>query len=718
MPARLLLAVLSLVALAFAQKKPLTLDAVTGAGHRHDSGGEPVWRPDGKAFVHEKDSSVFLYDLATKSDKELLSLSPLEQAARHGAPPRQFQWENRNVHEQPLQWSPPGDALLILAGGDLFYWHVSSGKWDQLTETPEPEQDPKLAPDGKTVAFRRSHDLYTLDLASHRETRLTSNGSSTLRNGELDWVYPEELELPTAYWWAPDSQSLAYLQFDVSREPLYPHEDLLGASPIYEPQRYPRAGDPNADVRLGVVQASGGATRWFDLGDTRDANLLARVQWMPGSHSLAVERLNRVQNHLELLSVDVYTGEIRRILEERDPYWINVTDDFRFLKKGNEFLWSSERDGFRHLYLYEIGGKESRRLTRGDWEVTEVAGVDETQGIVYYVSSESSPLERQLYSVRLNGKGQKRLSVEPGTHSISMNPNCDYYLDTFSSLDQPPRRTLYTRDGAEWAVYRAPDRHLLDEYEVPRSELLAFRASDGVTLDARIIKPPGFRADRKYPAIVLVYGGPGAQAVRDAWQGVGQEQYWASRGFVVWEVDNRGSSGRGHAFESAVFRKLGPRELEDQKQGVEYLISLGFVDPARIGIHGWSYGGFMTLNCVLNAPSLFRAAIAGAPVTDWHNYDTIYTERYMGLPSQNVDGYRETALAPHAGELNAKLLLVLNLEDDNVLFQNTMQMANALEKAGKEFEMVLYPQKSHGVGGPLRRQLLETMTDFFERTLK
>ncbi|MGH7249220.1 MAG: DPP IV N-terminal domain-containing protein, partial [Pseudomonadota bacterium] len=341
-----------------------------------------------------------------------------------------------------------------LAHGDLFLWRANSSKWEQLTATPVPERDPKLSPDGRRVAFRRDHDLYTLDVASHRETRLTSGGSATLRNGELDWVYPEELDLATAYWWSPDSNSIAYLQFDTSREPLFPHADLLGPRPVYEPQRYPRAGDPNPGVRLGVVPASGGATRWFDLGETQETNLIARVEWMPDGRHLAAERLNRVQNHLELLSVDPSSGAVGRVLEETDPYWINVHDDLRFLENGKQFLWSSERDGFRHLYLYSIAGKELKRLTKGDWEVTGVTGVDEERGLVYYVSSEPSPLERQLYSVKLNGKGKQRLSQETGTHEISMSPACNFYLDTFSSLEQPPRRTLHAIDGAAWAVYR------------------------------------------------------------------------------------------------------------------------------------------------------------------------------------------------------------------------------------------------------------------------
>lgn len=718
MTLRVLLVLLLLAPLLPAQKRAIALDDVISIGRGRESGGPPVWRPDGKAFAYQRQGSVWLYDIAGKRDTELFSLAPMEDAAKSGAVPEPFSWENRRVHERELQWSGSGGELLILARGDLFLWHVGSGKWDQLTATPQPERDPKLSPDGRRVAFRRDHDLYTLDIASRKETRLTSNGSSTLLNGETDWVYPEELELGTAFWWSPDSQSIAYLQFDTSREPLYPHSDLLGRRAIYEPQRYPRAGDPNPDVRAGVVAAAGGPTRWLNLGETRETNLIARVHWMPDSRRLAVERLNRIQNRLELLSADTATSAVQTILSESDPYWINLQDDLHFLKNGEEFLWSSERDGFRHLYLYTLDGKESRRLTKGDWEVTEIGGVDESQGLVYYVSTESSPLERQFYSVKLNGKEKRRISTEPGTHEISMGPGCRYYLDTFSSAREPVRSTVYSSDGTLAAAYRTANRHLFEEYDLPVSEFVTVKASDGTPLYARLIRPTGFQPGRKYPAIVSVYGGPQAQLVRDEWDGIGEEEYWASRGFVVWELDNRGSSGRGHAFESVVFHNLGPHELADQEDGLKYLISLGFVDPSRIGVSGWSYGGFMTLNCLLNAPDLFRAGIAGAPVTDWRNYDTIYTERYMGLPQVNRAAYDETALPPKAANLKAKLLILQNIEDDNVLFQNTMQMVNALEHAGKSFKMVLYPQKSHGVSGNLRRHLLETMTAFFESSLK
>jgi dipeptidyl-peptidase-4 len=707
-----------------AQKKPVTLETMEEAARLTPQGpGNPVaWAPDGKRFLYRQGRRLVIYDPASGSSKDVIDTSAMDSAA---VPPARtssqpFEWENRRVRETPVQWA--GNQVLYSSGGDVFVIQIASGKWTQLTKTPVAEHDPKLSPDGKSVAFRRAWDLYALDIASKRETRLTNGGSDTLRgtlrNGGLDWVYPEELDLGTAYWWSPDSKSIVYLQFDISHEPFYPHEDLRGPRPLYEPQRYPQAGENNPDVRVGVVSARGGNTRWMDVGDTRDKFLIARVGWTPDSRNVYVVRTNRVQNRLDLLLAAAGSGKASRILEETDKYWVNVPEDPVFVNGGQQFLWPSERDGFRHLYLYSVDGKSVRQLTKGSWEVTGIAGVDEAAGRVYYTSSETSPLERQFYSVAMTGEGKRQLSSGAGTHSIVMGPGGYFYLDTFSNVSSPPRTTMHAGDGRELGVYREQNSRITGEYEILPTELVNFQTSDGTLLYARLIRPAGFETGRKYPAVVLVYGGPDSQGVRNAWLGPDLDQVLANQGFVVWQVDNRGSSGRGHAFETPVYHKLGSVELADQVAGVEYLISLGFVDKTRVGVRGWSYGGFMTLNAMLNAPDVFRAGIAGAPVTDWHNYDSIYTERYMGLPKDNPDGYKNTALPAQAKSLKGKLLIAHNVEDDNVLFQNTVQMVDALERAGKTFEMQVYTQKTHAVTGAEARQLNAAMVDFFERNLK
>jgi dipeptidyl-peptidase 4 len=706
------------VGAAFGQKKPVTLEALQDfrSTVARDVPGEPVWAPDGKSFVYRQGRRLRVFDVAAKRSREVADLSEMDAAAVTPAAAEQYGWENRRVDEATLQWGPRGGEVLYASGGDLFLIGLD-GTWRQLVKTPVAERDPKFSPDGKRVAFRRGWDLYVLDVASGQETRLTANGSDAVRNGDLDWVYPEELDLGTAYWWAPDSGAIAYLQFNVSGEPLYPHVDLQGVRAVLEQQRYPQAGENNPAVRLGVVSAGGGATKWLDVGDTVNSFLIARAGWAADSKNVYVVRTNRIQNQLDFLLYDVVSGKARTAYRESDNYWVNVEGDPVFLKDGKHFLWTSERDGFRHLYLYSMDGVAPRQLTRGDWEVSDLLAVDETAGRIWYRSTEASPLERQLYSVQLDGGGKRRVTMGEGNHRVWMAPLGGAFLDAYSNLSSPPEWTLRGASGEAVAVYRAADRRAMDEFDLRPTEMVKFSGKDGTTFYARLIKPAGFDASKKYPVVVDVYGGPHVQSVRNTWPGVGMDQVFAHDGYVVWEMDNRGSSGRGHAFESVVFRNLGVQELADQREGIQYLLSLGFVDARRIGVTGWSYGGFMTLNLMLNAADLFRAGFAGAPVTNWLNYDTIYTERYMGVPKDNGEAYARTAMPSKAGNLAGKLMIAHNFEDDNVLFQNTAQMISALEAAGKHFELALYPQKTHGVSGASARQMESTMLDFFERSL-
>ncbi len=705
---RHLLPLLALAAFA-AEKKPVTIQNMPAPARVPSI----TWAPDGKRFAWMDDKAIYQYDVAIKRRKQPLALGPLEERAVK--PPKQegVDWQNRRVSEQGFQWSATGQEMLISLGGDLFLLHTETGKWEQLTATAEVEHDPKLSPDGRFVSFRREHDLYSLEVANKKVTRLTSDGSATLWNGELDWVYPEELYLSTAHWWAPDSRQIAYLQFDVGRESIFPQLDLLSWRAFLEPERFPQPGTPNADVRLGVVGVEGGPTRWMDIGETRD-HLLARVYWAPDSHAVAYERLNRIQNRLDLGLADVRTGASKVLLTDDDSYWVNVNDDFRFLNKGKQFLWGSERDGYLHLYLYSTDDKRVWQITKGEWEVTQVAGVNEETREVFFVSTEQSPLERQLYRIRLDGKQKLRLSGGTGTHNISMSPTTQFYMDTASSLATPPRRTLHEADGSQIAVYGEavpPDAEILP------AEIVRIKATDGVELYARMIKPAGFSPDKKYPVIVTVYGGPGVQAVRDIWSGANFDQVLAQKGYLIWQLDNRGSTGRGHLWEAQIYHETGAHELNDQLDGIRYLATLGFADMTRVGIYGWSYGGYMTLYALANAPATFKAGVAGAPVTDWRNYDSIYTERYMGLPEDNPEGYKRSSPQTNAGEIKARLLLLHNIEDDNVHFQNSVQMANILEREGKQFQMIVYPQKSHGVGGPAQKQMQQAILDFFDRAL-
>lgn len=695
-------------------KKPVTIDALLA--HHYFQPVSPIWRPDGLAFAYVQHGAVHLYDVQSKQSRAWFEIAKLENAAPKQAIAKPYAWEDRNVAHRDYQWFPNGKDLLALANGALFIVHPN-GKFNRLTKAGSNIEEAKLSPDGKKVLYRIQSDLYIFDIGTKTKHRLTNDGSATLLNGKLDWVYPEELEIASAMWWSPDSKKIAYLQFNVSDEPLYPHADLLGRRAVSEPERYPQAGTPNALVKLGVVSASGGATTWMKAGDSPDV-LLARVAWLPDSSAIALETMNRVQNRLDLLFCNPSTGGVRTIIREKSKTWINIADNLYLLKSRPEFLWTSERSGFRHIYRYDDDGKLLAQLTSGDWEVKTIAAVDEAHREIYYTSSEQNPLETQLYRVGFDGGARTRLTAAGYTHTIHTNKNGSFYLDTYSSLKHPPETVLRSAAGAEAAVVQPANTKDMETYDILPSEIVHVQAPDGTLLYARLIKPAGFRPGVKYPAVVEVYGGPQAQMVRNQWYGMSLEQVLAHRGYVIWQLDNRGSFGRGHAFEAVLYRNLGSQEVADQRLGVEHLIQMGFVDPKRIGITGWSYGGYMTIRCMLLAPDLFKAGVAGAPVTDWHNYDTIYTERYMGLPDSNVKGYNQSSDVKQAGKLEGKLLILHNFEDDNVLFQNTMQMVDALEKADKQYCLQLYPQKTHGVFGPLRKPLYQAMVAFFDANLK
>lgn len=695
-----------------AAKKPITLADISAGGFT-----PPVrvqWSPDGRGYLTQTGGRLVFQRNEPKSTVELVRVADLEEKAIKDESPKLFDWENRRVTEDRFQWSADSQKVLAYLGRDLFLIDVTARTWAQLTNTKDAERDPKLSPDGRKVSFRRNSDLYLLDIASKKETRLTRDGSATLLNGQLDWVYPEELDLGTAHWWSPDSSTIAYLQFDISGVGVYPHADLLKLDTPAEPERYPKAGSANSVVRLGVVAAAGGKTRW--LMETDKQTLIARVYWTPDARTVIAHRTNRVQNELALLGHDIRTGKARTILEEKDPHWLNVHNLFRPLPGGKSFLWASERTGYRHLYVAPFEGGEPRAITSGDWEVSDVACVNTTH--VYYVSTEASPLERQLYSVPLTGGERTRLTKLPGTHTISMAPGCGLYLDSHSSLERPTRRTLH-KANAELIEELSPmNTSVLDTYDVLKTEIHRFKGADGAEFYGRLIKPAGFEPGKRYPAVVMIYGGPHAQTVRDAWAGLGWDQVLAHKGFVIWQMDGRGSAGCGHAWEAKVFRNFGHQELADQLVGLDYLTGLGFVDPKRVGMQGGSFGGYMTLFSLLNAPDRFAAGISVAPVTDWRLYDTIYTERYMGLPADNEVAYKKSSPVHAAANLKGKLLLVHNYGDDNVVFQNMFMMTNALQQAGRPFEMMVYPQKSHSVTGRARQHELEMMTAFFERHLK
>jgi len=686
-----------------------------------------AWRPDGKqlSFFETKGSGkeakteLWVMDASTGERRLLVAADKLETILP-AEPGRETQATGlgRRAPSQ-YQWAPDGAAILFQAAKVLVWFDLKSQTARTLISGKATLADPKISPDGRTVSFVREHDVWLVNVADGKERALTHGGTEELREGELDWVYPEELDIKTAYWWAPDASAIAYLEMDERKVTKYPLVDFSSPSGEAENEQYPVAGGANPIVHLFVADVNSGEAHAMDTGAETDI-YIPRVNWLTDSKHVAVQRLNRAQTTLDLLFADATTGKARTVLSETDPNWVNVSDDLHFLADGKRFLWSSERSGYRHLYFYNLEGKQLAQLTKGDWEVTGVNGIDEAKGLVYFTSTAKSPLERQVYAVYLDGTGFRQITVADGNHVADMPSGANAIVDTYSNTMTPPRQVLLGTDGKTIATINENKVPELAEYHLSTPEVLTVTAHDGVQLNAAMIKPPDFTPQKKYPVLVYTYGGPHAQVVRNMWGGANflWHQLMAQKGFIIFLLDNRGSAGRGHVFETPLHLRLGQLELSDQRDGVKYLRSLPYVDGNRIGIWGWSYGGYMTLQAMFEAGDDFKAGFAGGPVTDWRYYDSIYTERYLGLPQQNEKGYRDSSPVKYAAQLKGKLLIAHGTGDDNVHYANTLSVINDLIDAGKYVEVLAFPGRGHGVSDPAaRRVLMERVTQFFLRNL-
>jgi dipeptidyl-peptidase-4 len=714
---------------AAAPARALTVERIYGAPSLSGqvlSGTQ--WSPDGKWLSYLAGDEIWVIDASNGQRRVLVDADHLRNVLLPPASRGQQTGLGRITPPRYL-WAPDGKAILLISAEQLFWYDL--GNQSAKTLLPKPAasgedstiDDAKISPDGRWVSFVRAHDVWAVPVSGGAAVALTHGGTEERRNGELDWVYPEELDLHTAYWWSPDASQVAFLELDESHVEKYPLADLESPQGGLTEERYPRAGSPNPVARVGVVPlGSGGApssVTWMDTG-TSDAALLARVDWLPDSRRLAIERLDRTQKQLDLLIADAANGKSHVAFAEKDPYWINLSDDLYFFADGKRFLWSSERSGFRHLYLYDVEGQQRAQLTRGDWEVESVEGVDERAGQIYFMSSEKSAIEQHLYRVALSGGEPVALTHDHGTHEVSVAPDFAHFFDTYSNATTPPRQDLAKTDGTLVATITANKVAELDGYHLQPGEMFTVPGADGTPLDAELIKPADFDPSRKYPVIVHLYGGPGSHEVADQWQGTMYlwHELMAQKGFVIFVLDNRGTSGRGHKFETAIYHHFGEAELADQLAGVAWLKKQAYVDPARIGIWGWSYGGYMTCMAMLRAGDVFKAGFAGAPVTDWLQYDTIYTERYMGTPQENPDGYRDSSPVTYAAGLKGKLLIIHATGDDNVHFSNTVELAEKFVDAQKYAEYQIYAGRGHGISdAPARIHIFNRVTQFFIENL-
>jgi dipeptidyl-peptidase-4 len=607
--------------------------------------------------------------------------------------------------------------------GNYFVYNLQTKKLTRLSAGGK-QSYPTFSPDGRQVAFARDNNLFLVDLAGGTEKALTTTGKANeLIHGSADWVYEEEFSFAQAFAWSPDGKKIAYWSFDEKRVPEY---NLQIWGPLYPKDhrfKYPKAGEANSVVGISVYHLNGDKTVKVDLGRETDM-YVPRINWTANPDVLSVRRMNRLQNRLDILHADAATGKTTAVLTEQSDKYVDLelTDDLTYLADGKGFIHSSERSGYKHLYLFDMAGKLVRQLTTGNWEVETFLGLDEKRGLLYFTSTEVSPLERHLYSVSITGKNKKKLTAEKGTHRLDMSPDFSFYLDYHSSAAAPTVVSLWQApEGKQVKVLEdnAALKAKLTNYQISPKEFFQFNTTDNVALNGWIIRPTNFVQGQKYPVLMFVYGGPGSQQVLDSWDN--SNFYWfqmlAQKGYVVACVDNRGTGGRGTAFRQSTYGALGKYEVQDQIEAARYLGKLPYVDAARIGMHGWSYGGYMTALCATLGADVFKATIAGAPVTSWRFYDTIYTERYLKTPKLNPEGYDDYSPLNHATKLKGKFLLIHGTGDDNVHFQNSVALAQALINAGKPFESFYYPNQAHGVRGLSRVHLYKLMTDFITRNL-
>ncbi len=676
---------------------------------------------DGKHYTRLEENTIKKYDLTTgKFVTDILDGSTLKDKAGFNG-----KIDSYTFNDDESLIIIESDKESIYRRSSKAYFHLYNIKEGSLTPIYEEEKImyATLSPDGKKVAYVWKNNLYYLNLSDGVTNPITMDGEyNKIINGGADWVYEEEFSFAKAFFWSSDSQKIAYQRFDETEVPEFVitnHNDEL--YPEYVKFKYPKVGEKNAIVTAHIYHIATDKTIDVDLG--KDEHYVPRLKWTNNPENLFVYKMNRHQNELEIISTNATTGKTTSILKETDKYYIDITDDITFLKNNKEFIWSSEKSGYNHLYLYDISGKEKNALTKGSYDVTAFYGVNEITKQAYYQAAADGPLGRKVYTVDLKGKKPKVITKAEGTNSAQYSSTYDYYVNTNSTINRPASYTVYDKNNKVVRVIE--DNAKLQEIQKNKNtsdvEFFDFTTSEDVKLNGWMIKPPNFDADKKYPVFMYLYGGPGSQTVTDSWKG---QNYWwfqllAQQGYIVVSVDNRGTGARGAEFKKMTYLQMGHYETIDQIEAAKYIGGLGYTDASRIGIFGWSYGGYMSSLCLFKGNDVFKAAIAVAPVTNWKWYDSIYTERYMRTREENKDGYDNNSPINFAGDLKGNYLLMHGLGDDNVHPQNTMEMYNALIKANKQYDTYIYPNRNHGIyGNNARLHLYTKMTNFLHDKLK
>ncbi|WP_445773383.1 DPP IV N-terminal domain-containing protein [Shewanella sp.] len=691
--------------------------------------------PDGKrvTYLSSRADNQHFYDLwqmniATGERSILINADLL--ASGELSDEEKARRERQRIYGEGIMeyfWSENSQSILIPAAGQLYLYDVASNKVTELNTGEGFATDARLSPKGHYVSFVRDQNLHVLALDTQKVSALTTDGKGPIKNAMAEFVAQEEMDRMTGYWWAPDESAIAFTRIDESGVELVTRNEIYADGIKLTEQRYPYAGKANVEIALGVVSLQDKSINWIDLGKQKDM-YLPRVDWLPDSKHVSFQWQSRDQQALDLRIAAVSQPEqANTVIEERSKAWVNLNNDLHFLKQQSAFIWGSERDGFNHLYLFDLQGKLLKQLTQGDWAVDVLEFVDEASGWVYFSGRKDSVIERHLYRVNMNigVESIERISQTAGMHDAVFADKSPVYLDYFNSLQQPPQISLHNDSGKllAWVEQNEiNETHPLYDvaglWQMP--EFGQLKAEDGQPLMYRLFKPVPFDANKKYPVVVRVYGGPHAQLVVNSWSEADYfTQYLLQQGYAVFQLDNRGSAHRGTEFEYVIYQNMGDAEVNDQKVGVDYLRSLPFIDAENVAIYGHSYGGYMALMSQFKAPDYFKAAISGAPVTDWRLYDTHYTERYMGNPDTNKQGYDASSILPYVKNYQSGLLMYHGMADDNVLFENSTRVYKALQDEGKLFQMMDYPGSKHSMRGEkVRNHLYKSLAAFLDQQLK
>ncbi|QOL25520.1 S9 family peptidase [Thalassotalea sp. LPB0316] len=693
--------------------------------------------PDGKrvTYLQGKQEDLYRYDLweyhiDSDENRLLVDSKDIFDGIENLSDEEKARRERQRIYGSGImeyKFSNDGKALLFPLNGDLYYYNLAEKKAKRLTNTPAFETDAKFSPKANFVSFIRNQNIFVIDIDSGEETKLTKSGGGTIKNGMSEFVAQEEMGRMTGYWWSPDEKYIAFLNVDESPVDIAVRNEIYAEEIKLVEQRYPYTGTPNVKIKLATVNVKSQRIRTIDIGEETDI-YIPRVNWLPKGDALTYQWQSRDQKTLKLNLYSVKNRRQSTLLTETSSHWLNLHDDLTFLSDNKRFIWASERDGFKHLYLYNTDGEQLAQLTKGQWVVDSLHAVDEQAGWIYFTGRADTPLERHLYKAPLDGKSPEhvvRVTKRNGFHDIVFSSDLNTYINKFSNIQTPSQVSLHKINGEHitWLEENKVDNnHPIAPYydQLVMPEFGTLKSDDETTtLYYKIYKPKQLVPGKKYPVIVNVYGGPYAQRVTNRWQGADFTQFMVSQGYIVFQLDNRGSNYRGTAFEFPIYENLGDIEVTDQVTGVKFLRTLNYVDEQRIGIYGHSYGGYMALMSMFKAGEYFKAGVSGAPVTDWRLYDTHYTERYLNHPKANEKGYESSSVFPYAKDLNGPLFIYHGMADDNVLFTNTTKLIKTLQDENKLFELMTYPGAKHSMRGKkVKVHLNNSIIDFFDRHFK